>query len=39
MNERPITVDAPGQKRGIFIIGRHDDAVALESAEVIGQGQ
>ena len=39
MNQRPVSVDSPRQKGGVFVIGRHDDAVALETSEVFGQSQ
>ena len=39
MNQRPASVDSPRQKRRVFVIRRHDYAVALEGAEVFGQSQ
>ena len=37
VNERPVAVDSPGQKRRVFVIRRHDDAIALETAKILGQ--
>ena len=39
MNQRPASVDSSRQKRGVFVVRRHDYAVAFEGAEVFGQGQ
>src|SRR5579863_8041648 len=39
MNQRPVSIDSPRQQRGIFIVGRHNYAVALETSEVFGQSQ
>src|SRR5882757_7908473 len=39
MNQRPASVDSPRQERGVFIVRRHNYAVAFESAEVFGQSQ
>src|SRR5450755_3798098 len=39
VNERPVSVDSAGQKGAIFVVRWHDDAVALESSKVFGQGQ
>ena len=39
MNQRPVSVDSSGQKRRVFVVRRHDYAVALEASKVFGQGQ
>ena len=39
MNQRPVSADSPRQKRGIFVVRWHDDAVALEVAKIFGQSQ
>ena len=39
MNQRPISVDSTGEKCGIFVVRRHDNAVALKTAEVLGQSE
>ena len=39
MNQGPESIDSPGQKRCIFIVRRHDDAVALEAVKVFGERQ
>ena len=39
MNQRPVSIDSPRQKGGVFVVRRHDDAVALEAPEVFGQSQ
>ena len=39
VNQRPTTTNPPGQQRRIFILRRHDYAVALEASEVPGERQ
>ena len=39
VNKRPVPTNPTGEKRRIFVVWRHDDAVALETAEVCGQSQ
>ena len=39
MNQRPVSIDSPRQKRRIFVVRGHDDTVAFEAAKVLGQCQ
>src|SRR6266567_6027996 len=39
MNQRPASVDSPRQKRGVFVVRRHNYAITLEGTEVFGQSQ
>src|ERR1700730_13339741 len=39
VNERPISIDSSGQKRCIFVVRRHDDAISLKASEVFSQSQ
>ena len=37
MDEREVAVDAARQERRVFVVGLHDEAVALERAKVVGE--
>ena len=39
MQQGEAAVDAPGQQRGVLVVGLHDQAEALEAAEVLGERQ
>ena len=37
VDEREAAVDATRQERGVLVVGLHDEAEALEAAEVLGE--
>ena len=39
VNQGPLTADPMGKQRGVLVFGRHDDAAALEVAEIFSERQ
>jgi len=35
VDQSPLTVDAMGQQRGVFVFRRHDHAIAFKVAEIL----
>ena len=39
VDQRKVAVHAARQKRGVLVVGLHDEAVAFERTKILGQGQ